>query len=54
MRGLLLRGLDTKILSNGVQAMLFTVVWRYLEEKLAQYNRRREQEALDLEQAKVQ
>jgi len=30
--GLFLRGLGTKILSNGVQAMLFTIVWRYLQE----------------------
>ena len=32
IRGLFLRGLGTKIISNGVQAMLFTVVWRYLQE----------------------
>merc|ERR1712196_269929 len=32
--GLLFRGLGTKILSNGVQAMLFTICWRYFEEKL--------------------
>ena len=31
VQGLLFRGLGTKILSNGVQAMLFTVVWRYLQ-----------------------
>ena len=39
--GLMFRGLTTKIISNGVQAMLFTVCWRYFEEKLAAYNRRR-------------
>ena len=33
--GLFLRGLGTKLLSNGVQAMLFTVCWRYFEEVLA-------------------
>ena len=32
IKGLFLRGLGTKIISNGVQAMLFTVVWRYLQE----------------------
>ena len=32
--GLFLRGLGTKILSNGVQAMLFTVMWRYIQELL--------------------
>jgi len=32
VRGLFFRGLSTKIISNGVQAMLFTVVWRYLAE----------------------
>lgn len=40
VRGLLFRGLSTKILSNGLQAMLFTVLWRYFEEKLAAYNKR--------------
>ena len=34
LAGLFLRGLGTKILSNGVQAMLFTVVWRYVQEVL--------------------
>ena len=33
--GLFLRGLWTKLLSNGVQAMLFTVCWRYFEERIA-------------------
>ena len=33
--GLFLRGLGTKLLSNGVQAMLFTVCWRYFEELIA-------------------
>jgi len=32
LQGLFFRGLSTKIISNGVQAMLFTVVWRYLAE----------------------
>jgi hypothetical protein len=34
LRGLFLRGLGTKIISNGVQAMLFTVIWRYVQELL--------------------
>jgi hypothetical protein len=38
--GLMLRGLGTKIISNGVQAMLFTVCWRYLEEKMAERARK--------------
>uniref|UniRef100_A0A7S4B640 Mitochondrial carrier protein n=1 Tax=Chrysotila carterae TaxID=13221 RepID=A0A7S4B640_CHRCT len=33
--GLMFRGLGTKILSNGVQAMLFTVCWKYLERVIA-------------------
>ena len=32
--GLFFRGLGTKIISNGVQAMLFTIVWRYLQDLL--------------------
>jgi len=32
LEGLFLRGLGTKIISNGVQAMLFTIVWRYVQE----------------------
>jgi hypothetical protein len=32
--GLLGRGLGTKILSNGFSAMLFSVLWRYFEQKL--------------------
>ena len=41
--GLFLRGLGTKILSNGVQAMLITVMWRYIQElleKLAEVKRK--------------
>jgi hypothetical protein len=29
-QGLFLRGLDSRLLSNGLQSMLFTVVWKYL------------------------
>ncbi|CAM9143964.1 unnamed protein product [Choristocarpus tenellus] len=32
-KGLLGRGLRTRVLANGIQSMLFTVVWRYLHEK---------------------
>ena len=39
VQGLFLRGLGTKLISNGVQAMLFTVCWRYFEEKLAAANK---------------
>ena len=33
LKGLLGRGLKTKILSNGLQGLMFTVVWKTLEEK---------------------
>ena len=32
LSGLFFRGLGTKLISNGVQAMLFTIVWRYMQE----------------------
>ena len=32
--GLLGRGLGTKIISNGISAMLFSVLWRSFEQKL--------------------
>ena len=38
--GLMFRGLKTRILSNGVQGMMFTVLWKYMEE---QFNKRREE-----------
>ena len=37
VQGLFLRGLSTKILSNGAQAMLFTICWRYFEGKINAY-----------------
>ena len=37
LSGLFLRGLGTKLLSNGLQAMLFTVCWRYFEEQIAKW-----------------
>lgn len=42
--GLFTRGLGTKLLSNGIQAMLFTVVWKAVEKKLQR--RRETKEAL--------
>ena len=32
IKGLFGRGLGTRILTNGVQASLFTIIWKYLEE----------------------
>ena len=32
--GLLGRGLKTKILSNGIQGLLFTIIWKSIEEKI--------------------
>ena len=34
LSGLFIRGLQTRILANGMQGMLFTVLWKYFEEKL--------------------
>ena len=34
VQGLFIRGLQTRILANGCQGMLFTVLWKYFEEKL--------------------
>lgn len=36
--GLLWRGLRVRILANGLQGILFSVVWRYLEEKINKNN----------------
>ena len=43
-RGLFLRGLGTKLVSNGLQAMLFTIVWRWVQEKLEARRKRLEQQ----------
>ena len=32
VQGLFCRGLTTRLVSNGFQSMVFTVVWRYLSE----------------------
>ena len=34
LAGLFLRGLGSKLLSNLLQAVIFTVLWKYVEEKL--------------------
>ena len=34
LRGLLFRGLETKILANGLQGFLFSILWQSIEEKL--------------------
>jgi len=36
--GLFFRGLRTKVLANGLQGCIFSVVWKYLEEKLNNRN----------------
>jgi len=35
VQGLMLRGLGTKLITNGVSAMLFSILWKYFEQKLA-------------------
>ena len=32
--GLFTRGLGTRVLANGFQGILFTVLWKYFEEQL--------------------
>lgn len=34
LQGLLFRGLKTKIITNGIQGILFTVIWKLLENKI--------------------
>jgi len=34
LTGLLFRGLETKILANGMQGILFSVLWKHFEEAL--------------------
>jgi len=34
VQGLFLRGLGTKLITNGVSAMLFTILWKYFEQML--------------------
>lgn len=44
VRGLFLRGLGTKILSNGMQGMLFTVLWRWGSDYLESRDKQRKEE----------
>ena len=34
--GLFGRGLKTRILTNGIQGIMFTITWKFIEEKIAQ------------------
>ena len=34
LRGLFFRGLETKILANGLQGILFSIMWKHFEEAL--------------------
>ena len=34
VQGVFLRGLGTKLITNGVSAMLFSIMWKYFEEML--------------------
>jgi hypothetical protein len=43
--GLLGRGLGTKIVSNGLSAMLFSVLWRYLQQKMRERGNKSEKTA---------
>ena len=38
--GLFGRGLKTKILSNGMQGILFSVLWKHIDEKLKERNKK--------------
>lgn len=40
VRGLLGRGLKTRILTNGLQGLLFTVLWKMLEEQYLKFQKR--------------
>jgi len=40
-RGLFLRGLETKILSNGLQGILFSILWKYFQDVLERKDNRR-------------
>jgi hypothetical protein len=39
LRGLFFRGLGTRLLTNGLQGMMFTVIWRFLEDAWKQHER---------------
>lgn len=42
VRGLLFRGLSARILTNGLQSMIFTVFWRYFAEGKANHGKAQE------------
>jgi len=39
IRGLMFRGLETKILANGLQGILFSILWKHFEEVLFAKNK---------------
>ena len=39
IRGLMFRGLETKILANGMQGILFSILWKHFEEVLFPKNK---------------
>ena len=41
-QGLFLRGLGTKLLTNGVSAMIFTIMWKYFEDLLTKKDEKKE------------
>jgi hypothetical protein len=38
VKGLFFRGLETRIVANGMQGMMFSVLWKYFEDQLAKKN----------------
>lgn len=38
--GLMFRGLTTKIISNGLQGLLFNVLWRTISDAMADYEKK--------------
>ena len=46
-KGLLGRGLRTRILSNGLQSIMFVIVWRGLKDKLASRSKSDVEEEID-------
>ena len=37
-QGLFLRGLKTKLMTNGIQGVIFSIAWRYFEYRLSLKN----------------
>jgi Mitochondrial carrier protein len=42
VRGLMFRGLETKILANGLQGILFSILWKHFEELLFPKEKKRQ------------